>query len=88
MAIIDLDKANAEMYEEIHDLKQQIVELKNMNIENIQYKDKIDNLIEKGVLNEDGEEIVKFLVLCCKLHSKILQFDLYYFIQKISFYFI
>ena len=60
MAIIDLDKANAEMYEEIHDLKQQIVELKNMNIENIQYKDKIDNLIEKGVLNEDGEEIVKF----------------------------
>ena len=60
MPNIDLDKANAEMYEEIRDLKQQIVELKAMNIENLQYKDKIHYLIEKWVLNEDGEEIIKF----------------------------
>ena len=60
MANIDLDKANAERYEEIRDLKQQIVEFKAMNIENLQYIDKIDNLIEKGVLNEDEEEIIKF----------------------------
>ena len=60
MANINLDKANIEMYEEIHDLKKQIVELKAMNIENLQNRDNIDNLIEKGVQNEDGRKSLSF----------------------------
>ena len=57
---INFGKANIEMYEEIHDLKKQIFELKAMNIENLQYKDNIDNLIEKGVKNEDGRKSLSF----------------------------
>ena len=47
MTNIDLAETNADLYGEIGDLKQQIVELKAMNIENFLYKNKRDNLIEK-----------------------------------------
>ena len=60
MINIDLDQANAQLYAEVSDLKQQINELKAINIENLQYKDKIESLILKGVLNKDGEERITF----------------------------
>ena len=59
MTNIDLAETNADLYGEIGDLKQQIVELKAMNIENFLYKNKRDNLIEKEVLNEDRKRIIK-----------------------------
>ena len=49
MVNIDLDQANAQLYAEVNDLKQQINELKAINIENLQFKDKIESLILKGV---------------------------------------
>ena len=60
MVNIDLDQANAQLYAEVSDLKQQINELKAINIENLQYKEKIESLILKGVLNKDGEERISF----------------------------
>ena len=59
MTNIDLAETNADLYGEIGDLKQQIVELKAMNIVNFLYKNKRDNLIEKEVLNEDRKRIIK-----------------------------
>ena len=38
MVNIDLDQANAQIYAEVSDLKQQINELKSINIEKLQYK--------------------------------------------------
>ena len=60
MVNIDLDQANAQLYAEVSDLKQQINELKAINIENLQYKDKIESLILKWVLNKDREESITF----------------------------
>ena len=48
MANIDLDKANAELTAEIECLNEKIIELKAMHIEDLQYKERIRELIKKG----------------------------------------
>ena len=47
MVNIDLDQANIQLYAVVSYLKQQINELKAINIENLEYKDKIESLIWK-----------------------------------------
>ena len=45
---------------EIQDLNQKVVELRTLHIEDLHYKEKIEELIKKGLLNENGEEVIKF----------------------------
>ena len=48
MVNIDLDKANAELTAEIECLNEKIIELKAIHIEDLQYKERIRELIKKG----------------------------------------
>ena len=60
MMNFNLDKNNAELAMEIEDLNRKVVELRTLHIEDLHYKEKIEELIQKGVLNENGEEVIKF----------------------------
>ena len=57
---IELDKASAEVTAEIECLNGKIIEWKTMHIEDLQYKERIGKLIKKRVLNEHGDEVIKF----------------------------
>ena len=48
MANIDLEKANAELTTNIKCLNGEIIELKTMHIEILQYKERIGELIKRG----------------------------------------
>ena len=56
----DLDIKNAELADIINELKDKIAEYRDVQRESIKYKEIVDNLIHKGVLNEHGEENIKF----------------------------
>ena len=45
---------------EISDLESKIKEYKAMQIEDAGYKEIVANLINTGVINEKGEELIKF----------------------------
>ena len=45
---------------EISDFESKIKEYKAMHIEDVGYKEIVANLINKGVINEKGEELIKF----------------------------
>ena len=45
---------------EISDLESKIKEYKAMQIEDAGYKEIVANLINKGVINEKGEKLIKF----------------------------
>ena len=52
----DLDIKNATLQQEIDGLKSEVIEYRDRLGENMKYKDIVQNLIEKGVINEHGEE--------------------------------
>ena len=56
----DLDIKNAELVDEINEFKDKIAEYRNFQRESIKYKEIVDNLIYKGVLNEHEDENIKF----------------------------
>ena len=56
----ELDIKNAELNNEINILSEKINEYKILYLENLKYKEKIEDLIEKGVLNSNEEFIIKF----------------------------
>ena len=56
----ELDIRAAELVVQVQQLKEKANEYKILYIEHIKYKEKIDELIEKGVINEHGEEVIKF----------------------------
>ena len=56
----DLDIKTATLQQEIDGLKSEVIEYSDRLGENIKYKDIVQNLIEKGVINEHGEEKISF----------------------------
>ena len=56
----DLEIKNNELYYEISNLKYQVSEYKALHIESLKYKEKLVELVQKGVINREGKEIIKF----------------------------
>ena len=56
----DLEIKNNELYSEISNLKDKVSEYKANHIESLKYKEKLDELAPKGVINREGKEIIKF----------------------------
>ena len=56
----DLDIKYATLQQEIDGLKSEVIEYRDRLGENMKYKDIVQNLIEKGVINEHGEEKISF----------------------------
>ena len=50
----------AEYQTEIYSLKEKINEFKMIQLEDSKYREIVENLIEKGVISRDGEEVIKF----------------------------
>ena len=56
----DDDIKEIQLLAEISDLQSKINEYRGFQIEDSKYKEIVHNLIEKGIINEDGEELMKF----------------------------
>ena len=56
----DLDIKSEELADTINEFKDKIAEYRDVQRESIKYKEIVGNLIHKGVLNEHGEENIKF----------------------------
>ena len=56
----DQDIRNAELRAEVEKLKELINEYKMIHIEDMKYKEIVQGLIEKGIINSEGEELMKF----------------------------
>ena len=56
----DLDATNAELASEINDLNQKVIELRAMYIEDLRHKEKVESLIQIGILNENKKYMIKF----------------------------
>ena len=56
----DIEEKNNELSLEVDDLKQKLGEYKMMYKEALKHKETVEALIQKGVLNEDGEEKMEF----------------------------
>ena len=55
------DIKEAEMMSKIHNLKERINELKKMHLEDAKYRETVEGLVEKDIINREGEEFIKFL---------------------------
>ena len=54
------DLAEIQLLAEISNLQSKIKEYKEIQIEDSKYKEIVQSLVEKGVINKDGEELMKF----------------------------
>ena len=54
------DIREAELISEVQLLKERINEYKMIQLEDSKYKEIVENLIEKGVINQNGDELIKF----------------------------
>ena len=54
------DIKEAEMISEIQCLKERINNFKMMQLEDAKYKEIVEGLVDKGIINSEGEEIMKF----------------------------
>ena len=55
-----MDIENAELFGEIEEMKEKLNEYKMVHLEDMKYKDAVDQLIREGVLNNDGSVKMKF----------------------------
>ena len=55
-----MDIENAELFGEIEEMKEKLNEYKMVHLEDIKYKDAVDQLIREEVLNNDGSVKMKF----------------------------
>ena len=56
----DLQEENNELILEIQELKNLVNEYKMLNLEDLEYKEKYNDLIKDGMQNRSGEEMIKF----------------------------
>ena len=49
-----------QLTQEIDDLKEKIHEYRMIQIEDAKYKRIVDTLVDKGIISESGEELMKF----------------------------
>ena len=54
------DIKEAETMNEIHNLKERKNEPKMMQLEDTKYREIVEGLVEKGIINREGEEFMKF----------------------------
>ena len=55
-----VDIENAELFGEIEEMKKKLNEYKMVHLEDMKYKDAVDQLIREGVLNNDGSVKMRF----------------------------
>ena len=56
----DLQEENNELVLEIQELKNLVNEYKMLHLEDLEYKEKYNDLIKDGMQNRSGEEMMKF----------------------------
>ena len=56
----DLEEDNKNLYLKVEDLKQKANEFKMLYLENLKYKEQMQDLISKGIITYESEERIQF----------------------------
>ena len=56
----DFKTKNNELYSQVEDLESEVNQYMMLYLENLKYKEQLEYLEKRGIINEDGEGVIKF----------------------------